>query len=103
MYCEDIDLCRRVRLAGYDVRFLPDAVVVHEGGASAPRPGLLPTLAASRLLYASKHRSRAYVLGEWFGLTLEALARLVVTSGGSESRRGHARALALLARRARQI
>src|SRR6266511_3110398 len=49
MYCEDIDLCRRLRRAGYDLVFEPDARVLHEGGASAPRTSLLPVLASSRL------------------------------------------------------
>ena len=40
MYCEDKDLCRRARDAGYDIRYEPGAVVTHEGGASAPRPSL---------------------------------------------------------------
>lgn len=34
MYLEDADLCRRVRDAGYRVRFVADARAVHEGGAS---------------------------------------------------------------------
>ena len=37
MYCEDKDICRRARDAGYDVRYEPAAVVHHEGGVSAPR------------------------------------------------------------------
>jgi N-acetylglucosaminyl-diphospho-decaprenol L-rhamnosyltransferase len=101
MYCEDIDLCRRVRGLGLDVRFVPDAVAEHEGGASAPRPALLPVLAESRVLYARKHWSRAGVLGERLGLALEASARLVVTEGGNAARRGHARSLAVIAGRKR--
>ena len=42
LYCEDMDLCRRLRDAGYDVRYEPAAVAIHEGGASAPRASLLP-------------------------------------------------------------
>ena len=59
LYCEDLDLCRRLRDAGFDVRFEPAATVVHEGGASAPRAALLPVLAASRVRYARKHQPRA--------------------------------------------
>jgi GT2 family glycosyltransferase len=91
MYCEDTDLCKRVRDAGYDIRFVPDAVVAHEGGASAPRPALLPVLAESRLRYADKHMSGAGAAAERAGLALAELARVGLTRG--ESRRGHARAL----------
>lgn len=34
-YCEDVDLGFRIRLAGYDVRQVADAVVSHVGGASS--------------------------------------------------------------------
>ncbi|MGZ4462565.1 MAG: glycosyltransferase family 2 protein, partial [Gaiellaceae bacterium] len=46
LYCEDKDLCRRARDAGFDVRFEPAAVCRHVGGRSAPRSSLLPVLAA---------------------------------------------------------
>ncbi|MEJ7765681.1 MAG: glycosyltransferase family 2 protein [Acidimicrobiales bacterium] len=34
MYLEDIDLCRRLRAAGKDIRLLPTASILHVGGAS---------------------------------------------------------------------
>jgi GT2 family glycosyltransferase len=37
MYLEDMDLCRRLRDAGYRVRFVADAPARHEGGASTAR------------------------------------------------------------------
>jgi N-acetylglucosaminyl-diphospho-decaprenol L-rhamnosyltransferase len=98
MYCEDVDLCARVRNGGYDIRFEPAAVARHEGGASAPRPMLIPTLAASRLLYARKHRSRLGAFVERAGLALEALTHAAVSRRGQDARAGHARALRLLAR-----
>lgn len=30
LYCEDIDLCYRVHAAGFDVHYLPEAVVIHD-------------------------------------------------------------------------
>lgn len=94
MYCEDVDLCRRVWEAGYDVRYEPEALVVHEGGASAPRASLLPTLAESRLLYARKHRGRAGAALERAGIALGALTHLMVARR-SAVRAGHARSLRL--------
>jgi N-acetylglucosaminyl-diphospho-decaprenol L-rhamnosyltransferase len=95
MYCEDIDLCRRLRDAGHDLLYEPRALVSHEGGASAPRASLLPVLAASRIRYATKHRSAAAALLERGGVALEALTRLVVSRGGRPVRAGHARSLLL--------
>ena len=34
MYMEDVDLCRRARLAGWNVAYVPGAVVTHETGGS---------------------------------------------------------------------
>ncbi len=35
LYYEEVDLCRRIKAAGYAVRYLPDVVVVHLGGESS--------------------------------------------------------------------
>lgn len=93
LYCEDIDLCRRLRDRGFDIRFVPESLAVHEGGASAPRAALLPVLAASRVRYARLHRSRAYALLERLGVALGALSHAVVSRGGKATRTGHMRAL----------
>jgi N-acetylglucosaminyl-diphospho-decaprenol L-rhamnosyltransferase len=91
MYCEDIDLCRRLRDAGWSVRFEPGAVVHHEGGASAPSASLLPVLAASRVRYARKHRSRPAAALERLGIALGALTHMLVARGGRPARAAHAR------------
>jgi GT2 family glycosyltransferase len=93
MYCEDIDLCRRLRSAGYELVFEPDATVVHLGGASAPRAALLPALAASRVRYARKHRGRVVSSLERVGVALGSATHALVGRGGRAMRAGHARAL----------
>jgi N-acetylglucosaminyl-diphospho-decaprenol L-rhamnosyltransferase len=98
MYCEDIDLCRRIWDAGFTVRFEPSAVVGHEGGKSMPRARLLPVLAASRLRYASKHRGPVGARVERAGIALGALTHVLVARGGVEMRKGHAGALLAAAR-----
>ena len=95
MYCEDIDLCRRLRAAGHSLVYEPQALVAHEGGASAPRASLLPVLAASRIRYATKHRSSLAAFLERGGVALEALTHLVISKGGRPVRAGHARSLLL--------
>jgi N-acetylglucosaminyl-diphospho-decaprenol L-rhamnosyltransferase len=92
MYSEDVDLCRRLWSAGWEIVYEPAAVVEHEGGASAPRAELLPVLAASRLRYATKHRGPLAALLERLGIGLDALTHLVLARGG-RVRAGHARAL----------
>jgi N-acetylglucosaminyl-diphospho-decaprenol L-rhamnosyltransferase len=97
MYCEDKDLCRRIRDAGRDIRFEPGAVVVHAGGCSAPRGSLLPVLAASRIRYARKHRGRVAAVLEQLGILLASLTHAVVSRGEVGSRAGHAAALLVAA------
>jgi len=94
-YSEDMDVCARVRKAGYDIRFVPEAVAEHEGGASAPRHGLLPILAASRIRYSKKHDSPLVALATRAGVALGAATHTIVSGGGVAARRGHLRALAV--------
>ena len=89
LYCEDKDLCRRIRAAGHDVRFEPGATARHHGGASAPRAGLLPVLARSRVAYARKHSGRLAATLETLGVALNALTHAIVARGGAERRTGH--------------
>ena len=98
MYCEDKDLCRRAARAGWEVRYEPSAVVVHAGGASAPRAALLPVLAASRVRYAKKHHGSVGALAERVGVGIGALTHLLMTRNGRAARIGHARALAVTVR-----
>ncbi len=37
MYCEDMDLCRRLGEAGWQNVYVPDAVITHEGGQATSR------------------------------------------------------------------
>lgn len=61
MYCEDVDLCYRVRQLGFEVRFFPEASIVHYGGKSrVPRPRK-KMLFESLRYFADKHyRSPRY-------------------------------------------
>ena len=93
LYCEDKDLCRRIRAVGYDIRYEPGATAQHHGGESAPRAGLLPVLARSRVAYARKHLAHVTATLEIGGVALNALTHAVVSSGGREKRAGHWRAL----------
>jgi GT2 family glycosyltransferase len=79
MYSEDMDLCWRLRRRGLAVQYVPEAVVKHHGGTSAPAPRRNGLLMQSRVLYARKNASRpayafyvaAYVLGLLVRLALD--------------------------------
>jgi N-acetylglucosaminyl-diphospho-decaprenol L-rhamnosyltransferase len=93
LYSEDTDLCRRARSADFDVRYEPEAIVVHIGGQSSPRAGLLPLLAESRIRYADKHSRGIPRLLQRAGIALSALTH-AMAARTSSARAGHARALA---------
>jgi N-acetylglucosaminyl-diphospho-decaprenol L-rhamnosyltransferase len=99
MYCEDMDLCQRIRNLGLDVLFEPAAVVTHEGGASAPRSALLPVLTESRIRYAEKHFTRRRAVAARLGIAVGELTHALVSSGGNATRVGHLRSFRAAVRR----
>jgi N-acetylglucosaminyl-diphospho-decaprenol L-rhamnosyltransferase len=95
MYSEEIDLCRRLRTAGWRVRFVPSAEVVHlEGGSS--RSDLAARdqrFQSSKLAYAAKWHGRgvavtlrAYLIVEYVLRAAEESLKLAVGSRRSDRR-----------------
>jgi len=64
MYGEDIDLCYRLRSAGWDIRLVPDATIMHLGGMSTRRNRLRMAIqaTASMYLFYNKHYTRRDLL-----------------------------------------
>jgi N-acetylglucosaminyl-diphospho-decaprenol L-rhamnosyltransferase len=99
LYCEDIDLCARLRGAGWDIRYEPAASVHHEGGASGPRERLLAVYARNRVLYARKHASGPVAVAfEALGVALGHLTHAFTSITRPAAARGHVRALLALVR-----
>ncbi len=62
-YYEDVDLCWRLREAGYSVRYVPDAILVHaEGSAFRDRLRTAWARLRGRLRFVLKHCPRSQVL-----------------------------------------
>ena len=89
MYSEDLELCRATWDCGLAVRYEPSATATHVGGASAPRPSLLPVLVRSRILYTSKNCSPFTAALHRFGFAVESITHALVTKGGWPVRRGY--------------
>jgi GT2 family glycosyltransferase len=92
LYCEETDLCLRMREAGLGVAYEPGATVVHDGGGSAPRSSLLWVHARSRMRYARKHRSWPAARVEAVAILLEALSHALANVRRPAVARGHAKA-----------
>ena len=83
LYCEEVDLCRRVKAAGWKVSYLAAVRAVHIGGESAKSEGeisktgrqLPPLQIESQLLYFRKHHGLA---GVALHLVLECVATVAL-------------------------
>ena len=70
LYFEDADFCRRARRAGMHVRYVPDAVVTHIGGASS----------ADEYHFSPPHaRAMRQYLEKWYGVPGRLLALTLLT------------------------
>ncbi len=60
MFCEDMDICWRVRQCGFEVKYFPDAVVTHKIGASTSKAPnrMIFRFHRSMLLFFKKHQLR---------------------------------------------
>jgi GT2 family glycosyltransferase len=86
LYSEEVDLCRRIKKAGYQVWYWPDIVVIHVGGESSRQIKTLEMSSSgaqlirwrmrSTLLYYRKHHGTSVWLAKWIELSLYGLAAL---------------------------
>jgi N-acetylglucosaminyl-diphospho-decaprenol L-rhamnosyltransferase len=58
LYSEETDYCRRLREAGWSIRYVPDAQVMHEGGGSETGAHLVALLTVNRIRYYRKYHGR---------------------------------------------
>jgi GT2 family glycosyltransferase len=74
LYYEDVDLSWRLHLAGYTVRYVPDALVVHQHSASTGAGSLLHTY------YTERNRLATLTKCASAGLALRSVARFPLTT-----------------------
>ena len=82
MYSEDIDLCLKVRRAGYRTHYVPTSVVIHHGGGSSSKAAMSTFSAVmiveSRWRFFRKMRSVWYARGYRCAMFAVSVARIVV-------------------------
>jgi GT2 family glycosyltransferase len=78
MYTEEVDLCYRLRKAGWTLHWVPDAEVLHYGGQSTKLVAekMFLTLYESRLKFFRKHHGLPAARGYKIVLTAAALTRV---------------------------
>lgn len=82
MYCEEIDLCRRIKTAGWEIYCVPGAEIVHLVGQSTRqfRDRMFVSLWSSRFMMFEKHESAAF---RW---AARRLVRLGLWAAGRRAR-----------------
>jgi GT2 family glycosyltransferase len=86
LYSEEVDLCRRIKAAGYQIWYWPDIVVIHIGGESSRQVKSLEMSSTgaqlvlwrmrSTLLYYRKHHGAKAWLAKTMELALYRLTEL---------------------------
>ena len=86
LYSEEVDLCRRIKQAGYQIWYWPEIQVIHVGGESSRRLKGLDFSSAggqvtrwrmrSTLLYYRKHHGAMVWLVKWLELAMCGLSTL---------------------------
>jgi GT2 family glycosyltransferase len=78
---EDVDFCRRLRLAGWKIYFAPQAQFIHEGGYSAAALGSKAFAAAyyrNQLRYAQKHLGGGATLAVRGSIAAGMIGRMIL-------------------------
>jgi GT2 family glycosyltransferase len=88
LYSEEPDLCLRIKRAGWDVRHLPEMVVIHHAGRGSENPRLAAQGAYARSLFAHKHFARPHRWAYSAALGLGYALRAVLPLGQSRSEPG---------------
>lgn len=81
VYSEEVDLCLRMRKAGWQLYWMPESIVVHYGGKSTQQvpEDMFLRLYEGKILYFRKHHSRLSVLIYKLILFTASIVRLMLT------------------------
>ncbi len=105
LYCEEVDLCRRVKEAGFRILYWPDIVIMHMHGESSRQVDahvfskneaqVLLWRMRSMLLYYRKHHGAKVGLARWLEEGFYSLRFLRNRISSSQRRRARAREAAV--------
>jgi hypothetical protein len=99
MYGEEVDLCRRIKTAGYEIWYWPDVVVTHIGGESSRQMRddgaggqVVNWRMRSTLLYYRKHHGGMAWLAKWLEVVLYRVSALRNRFSSDPGRQARSRA-----------
>lgn len=82
MYCDETDLCRRIKLAGWDIRHLPQMTILHHDRKAGVKPHIECLGAVTRKMYARKYFSPGHRAMYTAAVMLRHVVRSVYTGSG---------------------
>lgn len=91
IYCEETDLCLRIKRAGWRVRHFPWMTIVHHSHVGEVRPKMAAQEAFAKRQYAQKHFSKPYALTYLAAVGVGQLLRAVSPRAGDATKREAAR------------
>ena len=78
MYTEDMELCYRAKLAGYDTMFYPDVHVIHAEHGSGNRSFAIIHIYKGLLYFYKKHYSRMQYISVRLLLLIKAYVAIFI-------------------------
>jgi N-acetylglucosaminyl-diphospho-decaprenol L-rhamnosyltransferase len=99
LYCEETDLCLRIKQAGWEIRHLPDLTIVHHANKAGANPRLDAQAAFAKRQYIEKHFSPLHRSAASAALLLGYTIRSLRWTGDADARASSRAALMTLLRR----
>jgi hypothetical protein len=86
MYSDETDLCRRIKMAGWEIRHLAQMTILHHDAKAGVKPHIESLGAVSRVRYVRKYFSPAHRAAFVAVLTLRHALRAVYAGRGESGR-----------------
>lgn len=90
MYCDETDLCRRIKLAGWEIRHLPQMTILHHDRKAGIKPHIECLGAVTRKMYARKYFSPAHRAVYTGAVMIRHLLRTAYAGSGDIARQKRA-------------
>jgi GT2 family glycosyltransferase len=90
MYSDETDLCRRIKLAGWEIRHLPQMTILHHDKKAGIKPHIEMLGGVTRVMYARKYFSPAHRGVYTCAVMLRHLIRTVCAGSGELGRQRRA-------------
>ena len=86
MYSDETDLCRRIKLAGWEIRHVPQMTILHHDRKAGVKPHIESLSAVTRVMYARKYFSPVHRVFYTGAVMLRHLLRTFYAGSGDIGR-----------------